>query len=132
MEYITFNDFIDLYRNIISCIDDYNFRYRIFNHFHKFLWGNNIQYDEKKLEYQFLLIDILRFYTENKHINFKHYEKLDYNYRLVGNKICYNKLYNFLVYIDEFYTEYDCKDDDENKEINDFLYEYRKIIQKYL
>jgi hypothetical protein len=48
------------------------------------------------------------------------------------NKFELFEIQKFLIYIDEKLTHIDPIDDDENNEINDFLYEYRKIIRKYL
>jgi hypothetical protein len=43
-----------------------------------------------------------------------------------------NKLIDFLIYLDEYFTEYNCKNDEENNNINEFLFLYRKKIRKYL
>lgn len=48
------------------------------------------------------------------------------------NKFELKEIQKFLVSIDEKLTNIDPFDDDENKEINDFLSEYREIIKKYL
>lgn len=39
---------------------------------------------------------------------------------------------NRLIKIDEILTEYNCKDDEENKERNEFLFLYHQLINKYM
>jgi hypothetical protein len=51
---------------------------------------------------------------------------------LYDNSIKRLELINRLIKIDEIITEYNCKDDEENIEREEFLFLYHKIIKKYM
>lgn len=137
MQYITLKEFLELFYSIHDSTDCKDLKNTIFIYFYRFSNRNyNFQYNITNEKHKRIIMDF--FYHYDKHgeilkdtVYYENRKQINID-DILNYKIKFHNFYNCLVYLDEYFTHYNRKDDDENKRINEFLFIYREKIRKFL